>query len=108
MTAATRLHELGVDEQMVMERTGHRSLEGVRSYKRPTSQQQQVLSDILSSNIPERTTNQQQLQMPPHHQQLHDASSTHPSNLQLSQVVLKKKKINALRARVSICRCPIP
>ncbi len=79
-TAATRLYELGVDEQMVMERTGHRSLEGVRSYKRTTSQQQQVLSDILSSNIPERTTNQQQLQMLPHHQQLHDASSTHPSN----------------------------
>ncbi len=79
-TAATRLYELGVDEQMVMERTSHRSLEGVRSYKRTTSQQQQVLSDILSSNIPERTTNQQQLQMLPHHQQLHDASSTHPSN----------------------------
>ncbi len=47
-TAATRLYEVGVDE-----RTG---LEGVRSYKR-TSHQQQVLSDILNSNIPEKPAN---------------------------------------------------
>ena len=33
-TAATRLYESGVNEQLIMERTGHRSLEGVRSYKR--------------------------------------------------------------------------
>ena len=32
-TAATRLYNAGVDEQQVMERTGHRSLDGVRSYK---------------------------------------------------------------------------
>ncbi len=31
-TAATRLYSAGVDEQMIMETTGHRSLEGVRSY----------------------------------------------------------------------------
>ena len=48
-TAATRLYESGVDEQMVMEVTGHRSLEGVRNYKRTTSQQKEVLSDILNS-----------------------------------------------------------
>ena len=33
-TAATRLYNAGVDEQLIMETTGHRSLEGVRSYKR--------------------------------------------------------------------------
>ncbi len=33
-TTATRLYQSGVDEQLVMERTGHRSLEGVRNYKR--------------------------------------------------------------------------
>ena len=33
-TAATRLYHAGVDEQMVMERTGHHSLEGVWTYKR--------------------------------------------------------------------------
>ena len=32
-TTTTRLYEKGVDEQQIMERTGHRSLEGVRSYK---------------------------------------------------------------------------
>ena len=33
-TAATRLYRSGIDEQLVMERTGHCSLEGKRSYKR--------------------------------------------------------------------------
>ena len=30
-TAATRLYSSGIDEQLVMERTGHRSIEGIRS-----------------------------------------------------------------------------
>ena len=33
-TCATRLYKEGLDEQLIMERTGHRSLSGVRSYKR--------------------------------------------------------------------------
>ena len=47
-TAATRL---GVDEQLVMERTGHRSLEGVRSYKRTSDLQHEALSDILNCKV---------------------------------------------------------
>ena len=47
-TAATRLYESGVNEQLIMERTGYRSLEGVRSYKRTTAQQKQSISDILN------------------------------------------------------------
>ena len=47
-TAATRLYHAGVDEQMVMEHTGHRSLEGVRTYKRISKQQRAALSDILN------------------------------------------------------------
>ena len=31
-TTATRLHQSGIDEQLIMERTGHQSTEGVRSY----------------------------------------------------------------------------
>ena len=46
-TAATRLYQAGVDEQLVMEKTGHRSIEGVRSYKHTSEQQLQQLSDIL-------------------------------------------------------------
>ena len=48
-TAATRLYASGVDEQLVMERTGHCSIEGIRSYKRTSSEQQQNVSDILSN-----------------------------------------------------------
>ena len=36
-TAATRLFEARLDEQLIMLRTGHRSTAGVRSYKRTTS-----------------------------------------------------------------------
>ena len=34
VTAATRLFNSGVEEQLIMSRTGHRSIEGVRTYKR--------------------------------------------------------------------------
>ncbi len=101
-TAATRLYELGVEEQTVMEQTGHRSLEGVRSYKRTTSQQQQVLSDILSSNIPERTTNQQQLQMLPHpHNSMMLHLLIHPipwnNNSQLSALKLQAQTFHTFQ-----------
>ena len=47
-TAATRLYHAGIDEQIIMETTGHRSLDGVRSYKRTSAQQRKSISDILS------------------------------------------------------------
>ena len=51
-TAATRLYQSGVDEQLVMERTGHRSLDGVRNYKRTSNAQREELSDILNCKRP--------------------------------------------------------
>ena len=54
-TAATRLYQSGVDEQLVMERTRHRSLEDVRSYKRTSDTQCQALSDILNCSKKTRT-----------------------------------------------------
>ena len=48
-TAATRLYMSGIDEQLVMERTGHRSTEGIRSYKHTTMEQKEVVSDVLST-----------------------------------------------------------
>ena len=58
-TTATRLYQSGVDEQLVMERTGHRSLEGVRNYKRTSDMQREALSDILNHKKPrvDETTN---------------------------------------------------
>ena len=48
-TAASRLFHASIDEQLIMERTGHCSLEGVRSYKRTSDDQREALSDILNS-----------------------------------------------------------
>ena len=47
-TTATRLFHAGIDEQLIMERTGHHSVDGVRSYKRTSQQQVEVLSDVLN------------------------------------------------------------
>ena len=48
-TAATRLHQSGsVEEQEIIERTGHKSIEAVRSYKRSSHEQLEV-SDILNN-----------------------------------------------------------
>ena len=52
-TTATRLFQAGVDEQLIMERTGHRSIDGVRSYKRTSEQQRTALSDLLNLSAPE-------------------------------------------------------
>ena len=51
-TSATRLYQQGADEQLIMKRTGHRSLEGVRSYKRTSVTQQKAISSML-----QQTTN---------------------------------------------------
>lgn len=48
VTTATRLFKEGVDEQLIMERTGHRSTDGVRSYKRSCMEQQETVSHILN------------------------------------------------------------
>ena len=49
-TATTRPYQSGVDEQLVMERTGHRSLEGLRSYNRTCNTQREALSNILNQS----------------------------------------------------------
>ena len=48
-TAVTRLHHHNIEEQQIMERTGHGSAEAVRSYKRTSSIQQERVSGILNN-----------------------------------------------------------
>ena len=48
VTTATRLFQNGVDEQLIMACTGHRSL-GVRTYKRVGDDQKQAVSNILNA-----------------------------------------------------------
>ena len=53
-TSATRLFNAGADEQLIMERTGHRSVDGVRSYKRTSDQLTEDVSDILNNSSGKR------------------------------------------------------
>ena len=49
VTLATRLFQNGAEEQLIMGVTGHRSTEGVRLYKRVSSEQREALSDVLNT-----------------------------------------------------------
>ena len=49
VTSATRLFKNGLDEQLIMSRTGHLSLEGVRTYKRICEEQERETSHVLNS-----------------------------------------------------------
>ena len=47
-TGISWLYENGVLEKLIMERSGHLSMSGIRSYERTTVEQQKQVSDILS------------------------------------------------------------
>jgi len=49
VTSATCLFQNGAEEQLIMGVTGHHSTEGVCTYKRVSSEQQEALSDILNT-----------------------------------------------------------
>ena len=48
VTSAIRIFPSGTEEQLIMERTGHRSTDGVRIYKRSSAEQQAVVSSVLN------------------------------------------------------------
>ena len=48
VTTATRLFQSGADEQLIMDRTGHRSVDGIRAYKRVSEEQEKEVSSILN------------------------------------------------------------
>ena len=53
VTSATWLFQCGVDEQLIMSNTGHRSIDGVRSYKRISEEQKKSISTQLQmDNLP--------------------------------------------------------
>ena len=62
VSAATRLFQSGVDEQLIMSRTGHRSIDGVRTYKRVSEEQKMALSSVLNATT--NGTEQQQTVQP--------------------------------------------
>ena len=49
VTTAAYHFQSGVDEQLIMARTGLRSIGGIRTYKRVGENQKQTLSDVLNS-----------------------------------------------------------
>lgn len=57
-TAATRLYDAGVDEQLICEKTGHKS-NAVRSYKRTSAEQKQRVSAIVQGEQKTKASNKE-------------------------------------------------
>ena len=51
VTGATTMYNSGVPEREIQERTGHRSLEALRTYEHTGEQQHQAVSNMLSSTV---------------------------------------------------------
>ena len=49
-SCATNLYDNGVPEQVIQGTTGHRSVEGVRAYKRTSSAKRRKMSAILNQS----------------------------------------------------------
>ena len=72
VTTATRLFQSGIEEQLIMDHTGHRSIDGVRKYKRISTEQKLTTSAVLNS-----ATNGEEISAPltKKHKTLDDPSS---------------------------------
>ena len=57
VSLATRLFQNSVDEQLIMAKTGHRSTDGVRKYKRVGNDQLQMLSQVAQGQVPQSRKN---------------------------------------------------
>ncbi|CAC5397507.1 unnamed protein product [Mytilus coruscus] len=54
-TLANRLYQAGVDEQLLMDRTGHRSEKAARMYKRPCDSMLKDVSNVLNPSTVKKT-----------------------------------------------------
>ena len=53
-TAATQMFQEGAPEKLIQECTGHRSLDGLRTYERSCKTQHRAVCTMLSSNLKEK------------------------------------------------------
>ncbi len=60
-TSATRLFDAGVDEQLIMSRTGHSSTASVRSYKRISESLQDLTSSVLNSGVEKKCKTEEEV-----------------------------------------------
>jgi hypothetical protein len=55
-TAATRLYQAGLDDQLVRERTRHKTMKAVQVYKKTSEEQKQRTSELLNVSPPPSTS----------------------------------------------------
>ena len=98
VTSATRLFQSGVDEQLIMGRTGHRSIDGMRTYKRDSNEQKEDISHVLNSATNGGNILPQRQAKPPtkprSHQFSHTICSKWTSDHQLDRMLLHYYKLH--------------
>lgn len=66
VSLATRLFDAEVDEQLIMNRTGHSSTDGVRAYKRASTKLKEITSDVLNQKtVSSKAENKHATQLDP-------------------------------------------
>jgi integrase len=93
-TCATNLYQAGISEELIMQRTGHRSIEGVRTYKRPSSEMLREVSSVLDPPSPPKTLCQATTKSETTIGCKNDASTAHPDTCLQNRMVFKNCVFN--------------
>ena len=90
-TSATTMFQMGLPEKIIQERTGHRSLEALRTYERTNEDQHRAASKVLcaSTDIPYEVSRQQE------HSKLFSASTDKKYNVSCQQTSHKLLNIQS-------------
>lgn len=64
-TCATQLFHSNIDEQLIKQRTGHRSDTSLRLYKRECSKQEKHTSEVLDPPVPRKITKNNHVDLDP-------------------------------------------
>ena len=104
-TVTSRFYQSGVDKQLVMEHTGHQTIEGVHPYKRTSDQQREALSDLLNHECPAGPSTAIIPEQLPRDQPILNQNSLSSSHTQTSQL---RSALNLLLATFTSCTLGLP
>ena len=96
-TTAIRLFQKGVEEQLIISRTGHRSVEGVQTYKRIGDEQKQMILDILNeaTNTEEEIPSSKRMKIAPY------SSISSPTHIPTTSNTVSSFQANSLSSSAS-------
>ena len=100
VTSATRLFHSGADKQLIMSHTRHRSVDGVRTYKRESQEQKRSLSNVLNAASNGQPTKKPKLDLIDTEKRGHavDQPLQHSTCMQVHTLLLPLQSASTLQA----------